>query len=320
MTTQPMQLEKSTNVQTARSKKSTNVRLLSWRERALRSGLGLLDAVSPALAARAAERLFLSPRNPVRPEWEAQLIASAVRGSVLYGTQQLPTYTWGEGFERVLLLHGWEGRGSQLGAFVPGLVAAGYQVIAVDLPGHGEAAPALTSVVDFGHAVSSIVQRLGPFTALIGHSMGGAAAALAHTFSPFDARLVLIGAPRSPRNFLDGFASYFGLSEKARTELDRRIAQRFGLSVDAVDVGRLGAYIPLPTLVIHDRSDKIVPFEHGLALVAALPKASLMETQQLGHRRILRDANVIEAALRFVQHGATSRGEESGLSVTPNAA
>jgi pimeloyl-ACP methyl ester carboxylesterase len=319
MTTQSLELKKSTNVQTVSKKKSTNARVLSWRDRALRRGLGLLDAISPALAARAGERLFLSPRSPQRPAWEVQLLTTAKRGSVRYVKQQLPTYTWGEGAERVLLLHGWEGRGSQLGGFVPGLIAAGYQVVALDLPGHGDAAPALSSVVDFGRAVSSVVQQLGPFRALIGHSAGAAAAALAYTFQPFAARLVLIGAPRSPRSFLNGFAQYFGLSRAAREALDARIAQRFGMSVDEVDVGRLGAHIPLPTLVIHDRNDNIVPFAHGLALVGALPQARLMETQQLGHRRILRDASVIEAAIAFVQDKGASLAEPAAK-LSPEAA
>jgi pimeloyl-ACP methyl ester carboxylesterase len=296
--------EKSTNVRTVKSKKSTNVRVLNTRERLLRGGIGLLDRISPRFASLAAERLFLTPRGHERPEWESAMLGSARRGSVLYGNQQLPTYTWGEGFERVLLLHGWEGRGSQLAAFVPPLLAAGYQVIAVDLPGHGDAAPALSSVVDFGHAVSTLVQRLGPFAGVIGHSMGAAATALAHTFSNFEARLVLIGAPRSPRGFLDGFTRYLGLSARAKAGLEQRIAQRFGLGIDAVDVARLGPSIALPTLIIHDQNDNIVPFEHGLALVAALPQASLMSTAQLGHRRILRDASVIAAAVSFIQRNA----------------
>ena len=285
------------------SNKSTNVRILSTRDRALRTGLGVLDRISARLAGRVAERLFLSPRANVRPEWERELLGAARRGRVRYRALWLPTYTWGESESRVLLLHGWEGRGSQLGAFVPKLVAAGYQVIAVDLPGHGDATPALTSVVDFGHAISAVVRELGPFTGVVGHSMGGAAAALAHDFAAFDARLVLIGAPRSPRSFLDGFSRYLGLSREAKHELEERITRRFGLSVDAVDVGQLGARVPLSTLVIHDRNDKIVPFEHGLALAAALPRAELLPTEQLGHRRILRDEQVIDATVAFIQRG-----------------
>ena len=289
--------------------KSTNVRISNWRDRALRSGLATLDRISPRLAGRVAERLFLSPRGHARPEWESQLVGSARRGAVRYRALSLPTYTWGEGAERVLLLHGWEGRGTQLGAFVPKLLAAGYQVVAVDLPGHGDATPALTSVVDFGHAIGALVRELGPFAGVVGHSMGGAAATLAHTFGAFDARLVLIGAPRSPRSFLDGFAHYFGLSREAKRELEARIAWRFGLSVDAVDVGLLGGQVPLSTLVVHDRQDKIVPFEHGLALAAALPHARLLETEQLGHRRILRDERVIDAAVAFIEQRADSASQ-----------
>lgn len=286
----------------SRPKKSTNVRIDLWRQRALRWGLAVLDNLSADLAAVLAERMFLSPNARPRPEWEAALLDSAQRGSVEYKQARLPTYSWGESPERVLLLHGWEGRGSQLGAFVPKLLASGYQVIAADLPGHGDAAPALTSVVDFGHAVANVIERLGPFAGVIGHSMGAAAIALAHTFRPFQASLVLIGPPRSPRSFFDSFTRHLALSREATLALEARIERRFGMGIDAVDVSLIGQRIPLATLVIHDRGDNMVPFEHGLTLASALPAASLMPTEGLGHRRILRDERVIDAAVSFIQH------------------
>ena len=57
-------------------------------------------------------------------------------------------------------------------------------------------------------------------------------------------------------------------------------------------------------LVIHDRTDREVSFEHGARLAATWPKAQLRETDGLGHRKILRDPDVLAATVEFVRLGA----------------
>jgi pimeloyl-ACP methyl ester carboxylesterase len=56
-------------------------------------------------------------------------------------------------------------------------------------------------------------------------------------------------------------------------------------------------------LVVHDRDDREVPIEHGRRLAATWPLAELRETDGLGHRRILRDPNVVATAVAFVREG-----------------
>lgn len=291
---------------------STNVRS-QMQSQLARGGLRLLSWVAPEVAARQAERMFLSPRRHARPERENEWLASAERGEVRYRTSLLPTYSWGHG-PAVLLVHGWEGRATQLGAFVPALLAAGYRVVAVDMPGHGAAAPALSSAADFAFAMTTIVQRLGPFEAVIAHSMGGAATALSHALRPFSARLVLIGAPRGPSSFFGGFMSYLGLGQTVRARVERRIVRRYGMPFSALDVADFGVRVTSPVLLIHDRGDKEVPFTHAQAFLDALPSIELVATEGLGHRRILRDPGVIALAVHFI-----GRRTQERVSLSPAA-
>ncbi len=277
---------------------STNVRPEMSLQLA-RSALRAVGAIAPELAAGWAERKFLTPRKHARPERESEWLLSAERGEVRYRRALLPTYSWGAG-PRVLLVHGWEGRATQLGAFVPPLVAAGYRAVAVDMPGHGGAEPSLSSVADFAFALTTIIQRLGPFHAVIGHSMGGAAAAISYAARPAVERLITIGSPRAPRPFLDSYMRHLGLDQAQTARVARRIERRYGVQLSKLDVADFGPRVALPTLVIHDRHDKEVFFEHALAISAALPSATLITTEGLGHRRILRDAAVIEQAVRFI--------------------
>src|ERR687889_951115 len=100
----------------------------------IRLFFAVLGRLSPVLAGRLAARLFARPRHHARPDRERELIARGTRVALPDG---LHATAWGAG-PTVLLVHGWEGRGAQLGAFVDPLVAAGFRVVALDNPAHGE--------------------------------------------------------------------------------------------------------------------------------------------------------------------------------------
>jgi pimeloyl-ACP methyl ester carboxylesterase len=68
----------------------------------------------------------------------------------------------------------------------------------------------------------------------------------------------------------------------------------------------------LPALIIHDRDDRDVPWQEGEAVARAWPHARFLRTEGLGHRRILRDPEVIDRVLRFLgPSGATDRAAEA---------
>jgi hypothetical protein len=56
----------------------------------------------------------------------------------------------------------------------------------------------------------------------------------------------------------------------------------------------------MPLLVIHDRDDAEVPWQDGAMIAQAWPRATLSTTSGLGHRRIVRDAEVIREAVGFL--------------------
>jgi pimeloyl-ACP methyl ester carboxylesterase len=274
-----------------------NVRALV--DAGIRTGVSWLGRSSPTLGSLLAESMFLSPTRHTRPDWEARVLTDARVVSVAYRGHRLPAWEWGEG-PTTLLVHGWEGRGSQLGAFVAPLVRAGHRVVMFDLPGHGDALRARLSVVDFARVIAEVHPAFGPIHGVIAHSMGAAASAMAYTLSPFADRMVLIAPPRSPRRFFDGFAGYVGLDGATKDATERRLARRYGLTLDEIDTTRFAALVHAAVLVIHDREDREVPFAHGQAAADALPNGRLLETRGLGHRRILRDDRVIRAAVEFV--------------------
>ena len=246
--------------------------------------------------ARAALQSFMTPRRPAPRDWEAALLRQGTRLTLANG---LVARSYGVG-PRVLLVHGWEGRGMNLGMFIAPLTAAGYQVVALDGPAHGESPGEQTNPVDFARALLGVGHELGPLAGVIAHSMGAASTALALRQGLEAARVVLIAGPSSLAGVLRGFAQVARLPEPVAERFYALVAEYVGEPAEMLDIAHVGATLTTPALIIHDPADADVPFADGQAIAASWPDARLYVTEGLGHRRILRDRDVIAMATSFI--------------------
>jgi len=282
--------------------------------RAARTAFRLLAPHAPDLAARAAERLFLTAPRHRRPAWEAEALASAGRLRIPHGSSFLPAWEWvppAAGADRaptVVLVHGWEGRGSQLAPFVDPLLARGLRVLAFDAPGHGDAPTRLASVVEHARAIVSVSElvrgRGGKVHGVIGHSVGGAASVLATRFGLEAARFALIAPPISPERFAEGFAKVLELPPAVSAGMIARVERRYGVRMNELDVRGYAANLDA-LLVVHDAGDKVVPHADGASIAAAARHGQLVTTEGLGHHRILRAPAVVDAIVPFVAADAS---------------
>ena len=276
----------------------------------------MLQATRPELAAKVATGVFFRARRHRRPAWEAAILESARPFRVPHSGSHLPAWQWGEdGAETVLLVHGWEGRGSQLGAFVAPLLAQGLRIVTFDGPGHGDAPSRATSVVHHALAIERMMNAVGPVRAIVAHSVGGASTALALRWSRAPRpglRCVFLAPPVSPARFVGTFGDMLGLDGDTRGEVRRRVEARLAVRFDELDVRLGGAPSDVPLLLVHDEEDLEVPYEDGRAFAAAWPGAEVLTTSGLGHRRILRDRRVVLATAAFVQDARIS-ADAAGL-------
>ena len=290
--------------------KSTNVRTNSncaapspLALKAVKTGLRLLSPHAPTLASRWAEHLFLTPRRHVRPSWETHALASSVPGRITYGDGSLPTWTWSRADRSraptVLLVHGWEGRGSQLATFVEPLLDRGFRVVAFDAPGHGDSSLRYGSVVEHARAVGVLARTIS-IDAVIGHSVGGAAALFATRLGLDPERIALIAPPRSPRGWAESFAGALGLPATVERAMIARIEARYAIAWDDVEVDTDAEHLRAKLLVVHDRDDRMVPQTSGKHLAGLAPHGRFVETQGLGHRAILKAPAVIDGVVRFI--------------------
>ena len=284
----------------------------------LRAVFTTASAISPELAAAGAKPLFLSTRRHPVPARERTYLQNAERVELPGNPGPLAAWLWGrEGAPTVVLLHGWEGRGSQLGAFVAPLVAAGFRVVALDAPGHGDSPGRSSSLVAIASALRLAGERYGPLAGVVAHSAGTVGAV--HSISRGLAvdRLVCVAPGVDLEAYMLDFARLFGLSADVSRALKLRIERHVGVTMRELDPRRAAADLRIPLLVIHDRSDREAPFAGGEALARSWPGARLLATEGLGHTRILWDEKVISAATAFLREGLRVEDAEAADLTVP---
>lgn len=275
--------------------------------RALRLGLGASQRIWPTFGVRAAYRLFGTPLPPKwmnrrhgpdshwrREDWPYENASINVYTPVV-DPMDTPL---------VLLVHGWGGHAGQLLPLARALATSGFTPVLVEMPAHGRSAGTVSNLPQFARAIdyvaARLVQRGETIKAVVGHSLGANALAYAASRGLPVERLVLVAPPASPHEFTRYFAQVFGLSEATRAAMEGLIEAREAILMPLLEPAAVGPRIEQRTLVVHDREDRVNRFEDGVAFRDAIPGARLVATQGLGHRRILKDASVVQAVTAFI--------------------
>ena len=248
-------------------------------------------------AASAVESLFLVPSRTPRPAAERRLLAAA---TPVYLTPESPAASWGSG-RPVLLVHGWQGRGTQLGEFVAPLVRSGRRVIAVDAPGHGDSPVDWFTPVAFADALLRLQEEAGPLDGIVAHSMGTSAVMAAARAGLRVARLALIAPLRSFSDMLrrSGRSRGFPPDTPAGAKYLELASEALGRPLADLDLD-LDLLRGVQVLLCHDADDRTVPVASTRQLAQDWPHAAFVETAGLGHEGILADPVVVTAVVSHI--------------------
>jgi hypothetical protein len=275
--------------------------------RLVRLAMGASQRLWPALAVRAAYRVF---GTPLPPKWLQRRFAPPPGWRVEpwdFEEATLTVYRPRPGLAPhaplALLVHGWGGHAGQMATLAESLESQGLQPVIVEMPAHGRSSGLVSNLPQFARAIEYVAFRLQAeghtLRLLAAHSLGANAAALAAARGVAAQRLVLLAPPASPRAFTHYFARVFGLSERTRSAMQQRIEAREGVLMRQLEPDAVGPRIRVPTLVVHDRGDSVNGFADGQAFAHEIRGARLVATEGLGHRRILRDAGVLAQVALF---------------------
>jgi pimeloyl-ACP methyl ester carboxylesterase len=275
--------------------------------RPLRWVLGGLSAISLPAAAALAEGLFRTPPRQKRTRLEEKTLGEGLPLRIPSPSGTLSAWRWGVGgAPAVLLVHGWGGHAGRLFRFVAPLRDAGYSVVAFDALAHGASPGRRSSLPDFAEGIRAVEAREGPFEAVVGHSMGAAAAGLAIRDGWTVRRAVFLAPPADPEEFTVRFARSLRLPAGVRDAMKRRLAARYSTRWPDIKLIACAPTVPVPLLIFHDERDHKVPLRERDAILLAWRGATIVHTRGLGHHRILRDPEVIRGAVAFVAAGEAS--------------
>jgi hypothetical protein len=281
--------------------KSTNVRAPA----ALRLlGLGLrgIERLAPPLAPAAAEVLFRIARRHQAPPRESRWLATARPLRVRFDGEELPAWSWGEG-PAVVLAHGWEGRGGQMGALAEGIAASGMRAVAFDAPAHGGSRRRLGSLPQFAGAVAAVAAAVGGARGVVGHSFGAAAALWAVAQGMPAERLALVAPPWDLGTYIYGFGELLGARRETVERMMARLESRYAFDWRLARRPAEAASRRAPearVLVVHDEGDTETSWQEGARVAGSFAGGELLRTSGLGHRRVLRDAGVVERVVTFL--------------------
>ncbi|HTT09683.1 MAG TPA: alpha/beta fold hydrolase [Burkholderiaceae bacterium] len=252
-------------------------------------------------APRAAGRIALALTRRTRRRGEEGSFGTLDARFRVRGGEVVLHRLGGNGGLRVLLVHGWNGAAPDWRVLGEALVADGFSVAALDLPAHGASRGRVSSLPRFVRGVLEAHRRHGPFDVWIAHSMGVAAVLAALASGAQAKRLVLVGGLVDPAGALREFARGFGLNAAATRAYLEGIEREESMPLTDVDALRNARLVRAPALVVHDHDDRVIPVGHGRRLAAALPEARLLQTNGLGHRRVLTDEAIVRSVVDFAR-------------------
>jgi len=270
--------------------------------RLIRLGFRIGGTIAPKLAGRMAYKLWFTPSRFPTPASELTVLESAEMEYYKINSQSIATYSWGQSGPTILLVHGWSGRGTQLGAFVEPLINAGFSVLSFDCPAHGKSSGKQTNLYEIADVIQALNDHYGPFESVITHSFGGPCLAVAMQQGLNTSSVVSISPPARVTVLVEKFADTLAIPEKAEKNFVRRFEHAFGKNIlEEASMQNMVHELDMPALVIHDEDDADIPWHDGQAVAQAWKHASFIKTSTLGHNRILRDASTIQTAVDFVK-------------------
>ncbi len=267
--------------------------------KAMRLAFRLASQLSPGLAGEMGRLTFFHPPRLFYTDPQRQLLDAAERFDLVAMDRKVAAYSWGSG-PTVLLIHGWGGHSGQMTEFVDPLLRAGFRVIAVDMPAHGQSEGRLSSLVHFGAVIAKAGRQFGPVHGVISHSLGGAG--LVHAFlDGLEARRAVLISPQAHFNdYWRLFRNALGMTDAVWRSMVERSERWLGMPFSAVHPCVGAPDMTTPALIVHGLKDRVSPIAQGRELARLWPGARITELDT-GHLSILRELQAIRAAAEFMR-------------------
>jgi len=259
--------------------------------------------ISTNLVTKYAARLFTTPIKHKVPKRELDMDYKSVKNTIFVPeiNKNIVIYKYGIAERKILLVHGWSGRGTQLFKIADELIKIGFSTISFDAPAHGKSAGKTTIMSEFIASALEIEKLYGPFDIAIGHSLGGMSVLNAIKDGLKVEKAIIIGSGDIVQDILDEFIAKLTLKQEISNRLRDLFEEKYKVKMNDFSAYKAAQKIKIPVLVIHDKDDPEVSVKAGIHIHQQLQNGALFLTEGLGHRKILGNQNVIKKILEFIK-------------------
>lgn len=213
--------------------------------------------------------------------------------------KKIQCYIWGEGSKKILLAHGFNSNAGRWRLLANLLQNAGYQIIALDVPAHGNSDWNRVNGLLYARVIEVVMRHFQP-NYLVGHSFAGIA--FSYYYYQLEAlpveKMVLMGIPDKLTDVTEFYFQQLGLNQKAQKAYYHNFEKTFKYSIDYFSLSNFLKNNNIPGLIIQDKNDEVTSFEGAKTVHQNWSNAQFFATQKLGHS--LQGSSVYKEILRFL--------------------
>ena len=263
----------------------------------------LLQFISHKLVVIFASKLFVTPINFKTPKREIAMDESSQKRFLFIPeiNKNIHILSYGFSDKKVLLAHGWSGRRTQLFMIANKLLEKGFMVVSFDAPAHGKSSGRTTNMIEYIKTITAINKEFGPFESAIGHSFGGMAIVNTNANKEMFKTIVTIGAGDKIEDIISNFIRDLGLKRIISKKLIQNLQKKWQINISNFALHKMVKKNKTPTLVVHDEKDNDVDVSCAYNIKENLINGSILISNGLGHTRILRDQNIINKTINFIE-------------------
>jgi hypothetical protein len=246
--------------------------------------INFIGIFNTSYASKLALQLFSKPRGGQLTPNGILFLNTATKTTLYYNDLPIQTYQWKGSKETVLLAHGWESNSNRWRNEIEQLQTEGYNVIALDGPAHGGSGSTTFNAILYSEFINVVSKKFKP-SAFIGHSVGGMGLVIFLKKQTYihTKKLVLLGTPSGFKGIMKRYKEMMGYSKNVSVGIDTYIELKFGHPPHYFSTADFAKDIDAKGLLIHDKKDRIIPYQDALDIDTQFKNAKLISTEGLGH-------------------------------------
>lgn len=275
----------------------------------IKTKIHTIGLISPKKAAEKAYLLFCTPRKPRKKPKEPPIFHKAEKlqlsdqQGMLRGFRFQPNQPNGK---KILILHGFSSYSYKFEKYISIFKKQGFEVVVFDAPAHGLSDGKLINALLYKSAILKIEENFGPFYGYMGHSLGGLAGSLAfkELSDQTQRRLVLVAPATNTETAIQHFYHLLAADQKFTNAFDDFLQQMTHEKINHISVTYAIKNIEAPILWVHDKDDKICPFQDLEPILKEKPaNIRFVITEGLGHSKIYKEASISNTIDHFFTEG-----------------